>query len=239
MKVGKYLASIAVAATLCSTAAMADLIVAPSSYVWAPTQSYWWGHINSSPTYYSSTVSGTKTDAQCEGFSTYCNTTNLGYNVGVSAGSVIGAFTFTGTMNPAFYNGYVRAESFTAFNSQNGFSWSFDGAMQVNATGNHFGELFYSLVNTDTNAFITGGSVNGNSTPLNIIPQSGSAGAGNYQLLWYTYITNVSQFSSATESGYFNFALNENGAGVPAPGALALLGLGLLGIGGLRRKKAA
>jgi len=57
-------------------------------------------------------------------------------------------------------------------------------------------------------------------------------------------------YSGSTDVAYFVANLNYDGiysmsfdlqqtASVPAPGALALLGLGLLGLGGLRRKKAA
>ena len=51
----------------------------------------------------------------------------------------------------------------------------------------------------------------------------------------YDYGTN---YGAGYEDTVFNFG-TLGGAGVPAPGALALLGLGLLGLGGLRRKRAA
>lgn len=53
----------------------------------------------------------------------------------------------------------------------------------------------------------------------------GSQGSGVYM---------VSNASTA-----FNAPTTTQGSGVPAPGALALLGLGLLGLGGIRRKRAA
>jgi hypothetical protein len=50
--------------------------------------------------------------------------------------------------------------------------------------------------------------------------------------------SNITWFTFETQSHLYmdNLTLNASNASVPAPGALTLLGLGLLGLGGLRRK---
>jgi hypothetical protein len=53
--------------------------------------------------------------------------------------------------------------------------------------------------------------------------------------------SNITWFTFQMQSHLYmdNLTLNASNASVPAPGALALLGLGLFGIGGLRRKRKA
>jgi hypothetical protein len=214
--------------------ASAALVVNPGSYLWSRAQNYWWGHINAPQTPVVASMAGTANDIQCEAFGmTYCNTSSTNYNIAVGAGAVSGTLNFTGTQNRGFYDGYGLTEISMNITSTNGFNYSFGGNISV--AGSSQGLVMAKLNDGSTdlyNGFAVGpsGMLSG--------ALSGTAAAGTYTFYMLDRLTGGSMFSNSSATGTLSFLFTELESSVPAPGALALIGLGLAGLGALRRRAA-
>ena len=99
---------------------------------------------------------------------------------------------------------------------------------------------FQAVSTIVTGTYGSGGTISATFTVSAPGFQSFTLGSGWTGLTLISFANPGSAFCTPDCVYYDNILLNtEAPSGVPAPGALALLGLGLLGIAGLRRRKAA
>jgi hypothetical protein len=113
-------------------------------------------------------------------------------------------------------SGLIASGTATGVSSNSGWVDVFWNAASINAN------TPYYMVLSATNSFMVAGYTGGNTYAL------GGTLYDGYDYAW-----------GGLDLVFRTYSDNEASSNVPAPGALALLGLGLLGIAGLRRRKAA